>query len=87
MERKCCTNGGLGGELEEYGLNLLGASIIVFSKCVLLTNYWSKVKCRMSKVRCRMSGVECHVNKVILSLSLSLLRIWFKVCGINADTV
>ena len=43
----------------------------------------------MSKVslKCRMSGVECRVNKVVLSLSSSSLRIWFKACGNNADAV
>ena len=45
---------------------------------------------RRLKVEGRM--VEGRVKKVILSLSLSgslspLLRIWFKVCGNNADTV
>ena len=43
----------------------------------------------MSKVffKCRMSGCRMSVNKVVLSLSSSSLRIWFKVCGNNADTV
>ena len=63
---------------------------------MLLINYLSNVVVSdvvvsIVSLKCRMSGVSIVVrialNRFELSLSSSSLRIWFKVCGNNADAV